>query len=105
MSKYYFKGLPVSAAEMIQHKLKQLKEAESLLEEFSDRCAWADDFADFQSIREALDGVYTAVEYAKEQIEGEILEIEDLFEQFEQKKDEALAEAEEEFKHNISYYL
>lgn len=102
---YYIDGKEVSALEKIQHKLKQLNEASSLLEEISDRISWADDFANYGSIREALDPVYTAAEHAKDEIDEEIIEIESQIEEMKEKKLNAEAEVEQEFEHNIQYAL
>ena len=103
--KYYIDGKEVSALEKIQHKLKQLNEALALVEEISDRCAWADDFACYGSIREALDPVFTAAEYAVSEIEDQINEIESQIEEMKEKKQEAENEVEREFEHNIQYVL
>ena len=102
---YYVEGKEVSALEKIQHKLKQLNEASSLLEEISDRICWADDFANYGSIREALDPVFTAAERAKDEIEEEIEVIESQIEEMKEKKLNAEAEVEEEFIHNIQHAL
>ena len=105
MNKYYVEGKEVSALEKIQHKLKQLNEASSLLEDISDRISWADDFANYGSIREALDPVYTAAEYAKDEIDEEIIEIESQIEELQEKKLDAEAEVEQEFERNVRYAL
>jgi len=105
MKKYYIDGKEVSALEKIQHKLQQLNEASELLEEFSDRCAWADDSTQYQSIKDALDSVYTAAEHAKDEIDEMILEIENQIEEMKEKKLKAEAEVEQEFEHNIQYCL
>jgi Mg2+ and Co2+ transporter CorA len=102
---YYIDGKEVSALEKIQHKLKQLNEASSLLEEFSDRLCWADDFACYGSIREALDQVFTVTEHAKDEIEDEINEIEGQIEEMKEKKLNAEIEVEQEFEYNIQYAL
>jgi prefoldin subunit 5 len=105
MNKYYVEGKEVSALEKIQHKLKQLNEASSLLEEFSDRLCWADDFACYESIRETLDPVFTATERAVSEIEDEIVEIESQIEELQEKKLDAEAEVEQEFERNVRYAL
>jgi phage shock protein A len=105
MKKYYIEGKEVSALEKIQHKLKQLNEASSLLEEITDRIAWADDFAHYGSIREALDPVYTAADHAKDEIDEEINEIESQIEELQHKKNDAEIEVMQEFEHNIEYCL
>jgi len=105
MKKHYIDGKEVSALEKIQHKLKQLNEASSLLEEFSDRLCWADDFACYGSIREALDKVFTATEHAKDEIDEEINEIESQIEEMKEKKLSAEIEVEQEFEYNIQYAL
>jgi chromosome segregation ATPase len=105
MKKYYIDGKEVSALDKVKHKLKQLNEASELLEEFSDRCAWADDFAHYESIREALDSVYTAVEHSKDEIDEMIQEIENQIEEMEAKKKSTEVELDQEFAHNIEYYL
>lgn len=102
---YYINGKEVSALEKIQHKLKQLNEALELVEEISDRCAWADDFANYDSIRDALDPIYTASEHAREEIEEEINEIESHIEEMNEKKLDVEAEVEQEFARNIQYAL
>ena len=103
--KYYIDDKEVSALEKIQHKLKQLYEALELVEEISDRCAWADDFANYRSIREVLDPVFSAAEYAVSEIEDQINEIECQIEEMKEKKLNAEAEVEREFEHNIQYVL
>lgn len=103
--KYYIDGKEVSALEKLQHKLKQLNEASNLLEEFSDRLAWADDFANYDSIRDALDPVYSAAEHAKDEIDEEILELESQVEELQEKKLNAEAEVEQEFEQSIRYAL
>jgi len=103
--KYYIDGKEVSALEKLQHKLKQLNEASSLLEEFSDRLCWADDFACYESIRETLDPVFTATEHAASEIEDEILELESQVEELQEKKLGAEAEIEQEFEQSIRYAL
>ena len=105
MKKYYTKGKEVSALEKAQHKLKQLNEAVSLLEEMSDRLAWADDCTECDSIREALDAPYAAAERAKDELEEEINEIENQIEDLKEKKHNAEAEVEQEFERNIQYYI
>jgi phage shock protein A len=105
MKKYYIEGKEVSALEKIQHKLKQLNEASSLLEEITDRIGWADDFANYGSIREALDPVYTAADHAKDEIDDEINEIESQIEELQHKKNDAEIEVMQEFEHNIEYCL
>lgn len=105
MKKYYLEGKEVSALEKIQHKLKQLNEASELLEEFSDRCAWADDSAQYQSIKDAFDDVYTAVERSKDEIDEMIHEIENQIEEMEERKKDSAIELEEEFAHNVEHYL
>ena len=105
MNKYYIGDKEVSALEKIEHKLKQLNEASSLLEEISDRVAWADDFANYGSIREALDPVYTAAEQAKDEIDEEIMELESQIEEMKEKKLDAEIEVEQEFERNIRYAL
>jgi phage shock protein A len=103
--KYYIEGKEVSALEKLQHKLKQLNEASSLLEEITDRIAWADDFANYGSIREALDPVYSAADQAKDEIDDEINELECQLEEMKEKKLYAEAEVEQEFERNIQYAL
>jgi len=105
MNKYYIDGKEVSAVEKAQHKLKQLNEASSLLEEIVDRIAWADDFAAYSSIRETLDPVYTAADHAKDEIDEEIMELESQLEEMNEKKLGAEAEVEQEFEQNIQYCL
>lgn len=105
MKKYYIEGKEVSALDKAQHKLKQLNEAVSLLEEMSDRLAWADDFAEYSSIREALDSPFTAAEQAKDELEDEINEIESQIEELKEKKLEVEVEVEQEFERNIQYCL
>lgn len=105
MNKYYIEGKEVSALEKAQHKLEQLNEALELVEEISDRCAWADDFANYGSIREALDPIYSAAEQAREEIDEEINEIESQIEEMNEKKLDAQAEVEQEFEQNIRYAL
>lgn len=101
MQKYYIGGKEVSALEKAKHKLKQLNEAISLLEEFTDRLAWADDFAAYESIREALDGPYTAAEHAKDELEETLNDLETQLEEFEEKKSVAQVEVEVEFERSI----
>jgi len=105
MKKYYIQDKEVSALEKIQHKLKQLNEALELVEEVSDRCAWADDFANYGSIREALDPVYSAAEHAREEIEEQINDIESWIEDMKEKKLGAEAKVEQEFERTIQYAL
>ena len=105
MNKYYIEGKEVSALEKAQHKLKQLNEALELVEEISDRCAWADDFANYGSIREALDPIYSAAEQAREEIDEEINEIESQIEEMNVKKLDAQVEVEQVFEQNIRYAL
>jgi len=105
MNKYYLDGKEVSALEKAKHKLMQLNEASSMLEDISDRISWADDFANYNSIREALDPVYTAAEQAKDEIDEEILEIESQIEELNNKKLDAEIEVEQEFERNIKYCL
>ena len=103
--KYYIDGKEVSALQKTEHKLKQLNEASSLLEEFTDRLAWADDFACYQSIRDTLDSVYTAAEHAKDEIDEEIMEIESQIEEMKERKLEAEADVEKEFENSMRYCL
>ena len=105
MNKYTTDGEEVSAIKKAEHKLKQLREASDLLEEFSDRCAWADDFACYQSIREAIDNVYTAVEQSKDEIDEEIVQMEEELEEFEQNSKYALTEMAEDFAQSIDWRL
>ena len=105
MKKYYVQDKEVSVLEKIQHKLKQLNEALELVEEISDRCAWADDFANYGSIREALDPVYSAAEHARDEIDDQINEIESQIEEMKEKKLNAEAEIDEEFERSIQYAL
>ena len=105
MKKYFIDGKEATGLEKIEHKLKQLSEASELLEDISDRCAWADDFAHYQSIREALDPVYTAAEHAKDEIDEMINDIESQLEEMKEKKKYLEAEFDEEFDHAIAYYL
>jgi DNA repair ATPase RecN len=105
MKKYYLEGKEVSALEKVKHKLQQLNEASELLEEFSDRCAWADDSAQYQSIKDAFDDVYTAVERSKDEIDEMIHEIESQIEEMEERKKNSEMELEEEFAHNVEYFL
>ena len=100
--KYYINDKEVSALEKIQHKLKQLNEALELVEEISDRCMWADGFANYGSIREALDPIYTAAEHARDEIDNQIEEIESRIEEMKEKKLNAEAEVEQEFEHNLN---
>lgn len=103
--KYYIEGKEVSVMEKIQHKLKQLNEALELVEDISDRCAWADDFANYGSIREMLDPVYSAAEQARDEIDDKINEIESQLQDMEERKKCSEVELEEEFKQNIQYCL
>jgi hypothetical protein len=105
MKKYYIDGKEVSALEKAQHKLKQLNEAISLLEEITDRLAWADDFAEYESIKDALDAPYSAGERAKDELEEQAMEIENQIQELEDKKGLAEAEVEQEFEQNIRYSL
>jgi hypothetical protein len=105
MKKYYIDDKEVSAYEKAKHKLKQLNEASELLEEFSDRCAWADDFALYESIREALDPVYTAVEHAKDEIDEMIEEIENQIEDHNVRTESSRVEVLKEFENNIECCL
>jgi hypothetical protein len=105
MKKYYIDGNEVSAFEKAKHKLKQLNEASELLEEFSDRCAWADDCAEYDSIKETIDPVYTAIEHAKDEIDEMIQEIENKLEEHSEKMEYNRIETEKEFEHNIQNNL
>jgi len=105
MKTYYIDGKEVSALEKAEHKLKQLNEASGLLEELVDRLAWADDFACYQSIREALDPAYTAVDHAKEEIDDALQELECQLDEFKEKKLEAVIEVEQDFAKEIQYSL
>lgn len=100
-TKYYIDGKEVSVMEKIQHKLKQLNEASELLEDISDRCAWADDFAHYQTIRDALDPVYTAAEHAKDEVDEMIQEIESQVESYNEKMEYNRIETEKEFEYAI----
>ena len=105
MKKYYIAGKEVSALDKVKHKLQQLNEASELLEEFSDRCAWADDFAHYESIREALDSVYTAVEHSKDEIDEMIQEIESQIEDHNVRTESSRVEVLKEFENNIECCL
>lgn len=102
---YYIGDKKVSAGEKMEHKLQQLKEASSLLEEISGRVAWAEDFANYESIREVLDPVYTAVEQAQDKMDEEILKLESYLEERKERKLGAEIEVEQEFEQNIQYAL
>jgi hypothetical protein len=101
MKKYYINGKEVSALEKAKHKLKQLNEASELLEEISDRCAWADDCAEYNSIKDVLDPVYTAAERAKDEIDEMIYEIEHQIEDHDVRIEAKRIETEEVFDQNI----
>ena len=105
MKKYYIDGNEVSALEKAKYKLKQLNEASDLLEDISDRCAWADDCAEYSSIKSALDPVYTASEHAKDEIDEMIYEIEHQIEDHDEKMEYNRIETEKEFDQNIGPYL
>ena len=103
MKKFYIAGEECTQLEKAQHKLKQLREAYDLLEEISDRCAWADDFAHYETIREALDPVYTAAEHARDELDEEINILEEQIENYHTDKQIALEEVEEETE--LQHYL
>ncbi len=105
MKKYYVYGKEVTALEKAEHKLLQLQEAYDLLEEFSDRCAWAEDMAEYDSIRQAIDDVFTAIERSKDEIEEMIDEMESQLEVMEEKKKDSEVQLKKEFEQNIQYCL
>lgn len=101
MKKHYVAGEEVSVHEKIEHKLKQLKEALNLVEDISDKCAWAQDFSEYGFITDAIDYIYTASERALEEIETEIQEIEERLEHYKEAKESALAEIDLDYKQSL----
>lgn len=78
-------------------KLKELKEALSVVQKIEDQISWACDFTSYTIISNALEPVYEVVDSAKENIENEIFYLEDQLEEYNFK----LAEFEEENKIDV----
>lgn len=86
-----------------KHKLKQLGEAASLLDELSWRISWAQDFSEFSSINEVLDPVGDAISTAIDEINEEIESLQGAID--EEKTNKALAIAEVESDSRLQYLL
>lgn len=105
MQTYHIGGMRVSVLEKAEHKLKQLNEASKLLEEFSDRCAWAHDFSEYESICDSLYQVESAIDLSKEEIDEMIEAIEDEIEKHKQRIELSEEENERELYENIQELL
>lgn len=77
-----------------KHKLKQLGEAASLLDELSWRICWAQDFSEFSSINEVLDPVGDAISTALDEINDQIELLQEAIDEEETNKALAIAEVE-----------
>jgi hypothetical protein len=102
-TKFKINGKELNLVEYGEHKLKQLNEAISLLEDFSDRIMWAEDFCPHPCIHDALDSVFTAVEHSKDELEEMQSQLEDELESY--KKDKELTNEEFDESSNLAYAL
>jgi len=75
----------------VNKKLKELKEALSVVNKIEEQISWACDFTNYRSISNALDPIYESTDSAKEDIEKEIYYLEEQLDEYEFK----LAEFEE----------
>lgn len=96
-TKYHIAGEEVTIHQKIEHKLKQLSEALDVLEQVSGKALWAGDFAGYSVITDCMYDVIEAVDKASERLEEEKDSLELCLENYNEKKEEALQEAEKEF--------
>jgi hypothetical protein len=89
--------------ERAKHKLKQIKEAISLIEDIEWKICWALDFSEYQSINELLSPI---AEQASTSLE-EMQEMEESLEEEIEAHEFRKKEHEEEFENetNLKYYL
>lgn len=87
-----------------KHKLQQLNEAIDLIEDISNRIAWATDFCKYDSINEILNTVYQCVDAAQTELEDNLEELEEAIEQHDDqlKDQEDQIERESELTHYLS---
>ena len=102
-TKFKINGEDATLIEFADNKMQQLGEAIALLEDFSDRIAWADDFANHACIKEALDSVYAAIEHSKDELEEIQTELEDEMESY--KKDKEMKDEDFERNSDLAYAL
>jgi uncharacterized protein YaaN involved in tellurite resistance len=76
-----------SNIEEVASKLKELKEAKSVCQKIEDQVSWACDFTRYQTVSNALDPIYEAVDSARDSIDDEINFIEDQLENYKFKLD------------------
>ena len=74
----------VSKIDKLKHKIKQLEEAQNLLDDLSFRLYWATDFSEFDSITEALNEPINAVDNAKDEIDEMLESAEEILEEYKQ---------------------
>lgn len=104
-TKYHIAGEEVTVHQKTEHKLKQLSEALSLLDEVSGRLMWAADFAQYLSITDAMYSIIEPLEEAVDQLTEEKENLENCLEVYNEKKEEVLSEAEKEFQECVSDIL
>ena len=80
-----------------QHKLQQLNEAVSLLDDISFKLMWALDFSKYNSINEIIEPLLNAVENAKDETEELQENLEDTIRAYEEEKKIIDEELKEQF--------
>lgn len=103
MKKFYASGNECSQLQKAEHKLKQLKEAENLLEDLSWRISWALDFSEYNSINEELEPALQTIDEAYSNIEEQRERMEEQIEKY--KEDKSGLEIEYDNESELQYYL
>lgn len=85
----------VSKIDRLKLKIKQLEEAQSLLDDMSFRLCWATDFSEFDSITDVLNEPINAVDNAKDEIDEMLESAEEALEEYKQQLINLEIEAEE----------
>jgi len=93
---------PSTWLEEAEHKLKQLKEVENLMDDLSWKISWALDFSKYRSIDDALEPSLTAVDNSLTEIQEQIECLEESIEAYKFDKNQADIEFEHqhEYRHN-----
>jgi len=104
-TKYHIAGEEVTIHQKIEHKLKQLSEALDVLEEVNGKVLWAADFAGYSIITDCMYDVLEITDNVSERLQEEKDSLELCLENYNEKKQEALQEAEEEFKQCVCKIL
>ena len=74
-----------NSLELVDKKLKELNEALNVLEDIEDKVIWAQDFASYPDITQALEPIHGGITSARNDIEHEIDFLEDQVHEYNEK--------------------